>query len=164
MTTATTFFPVSGANESSKRSSVPDASVSHPTHFFLRNQQTFSHFPCCSSPQLPAQGEHGEDHISTETFSDYNSGQFSDEKNEDDLGLRDILVNQLQDNEFKNMDNDGYILRDYLPNAHYDIQDMPAFDGREEEELPTTDAGNVALYMISRVNKLHSVLIYVLLN
>ncbi len=42
------------------------------------------------------------------------------------------------------VDNDGYILGDYLTNAHYDIQDMPAcdiFDGREEEQLPTTDAG-----------------------
>ncbi len=65
------------------------------------------------------------------------------------------------------MDNDGYILGDYLTNAHYDIQDMSAcdiFDGREEEQLPTTDAGNVALSMVSRVNKLHSVPIHVLLN
>ena len=27
----------------------------------------------------------------------------------------------------------------------------------EEEQLPTTDAGNVALSMVSRVNELHSV-------
>ncbi len=43
------------------------------------------------------------------------------------------------------MDNDGYILGDYLTNAHYDTEDMPAcdiFDGHEEEPLPTTDAGN----------------------
>jgi hypothetical protein len=65
------------------------------------------------------------------------------------------------------MDNGGYILGDYLTNAYYDIQDMPAcdiFDGREEEQLPTTDAGNVALSMVSCVNELHSVPIHVLLN
>jgi hypothetical protein len=95
MTTATTFSPVSGANESSKRSSVPDASVSHRNQQILRNQQTYSHFSRCSSPQLPTQGKHGEDHISTETFSDCNSGQFSNEENEDDLGLHDTLDNQL---------------------------------------------------------------------
>ncbi len=52
------------------------------------------------------------------------------------------------------MDNDGYILGDYLTNAHYDIEDMPAYDifvGREEEQLPTIDAGNVALSMVSRM-------------
>ncbi len=46
------------------------------------------------------------------------------------------------------MDNDGYILGAYLTNAHYDIQDMLACDifvGHEEELLPTTDGGNVAL-------------------
>jgi hypothetical protein len=46
------------------------------------------------------------------------------------------------------MDNDRYILGDYLTNAHYGIQNMPACDisdGHEEEELPTTDAGNDAL-------------------
>jgi hypothetical protein len=50
------------------------------------------------------------------------------------------------------MDNNGY---------------MPAcdiFDGREEEQLPTTDAGNVALSMVSCVNELHSVPNHVLLN
>ena len=86
-----------------------------------------------------------------ETFSDCDSGQLSDEGNEDDLGLCDILVNRLQDNEFNDMDNDGYILGDFLTNAHYDIQDMPACDifvGHEEEQLPTTDAGNVALSMV----------------
>ena len=65
------------------------------------------------------------------------------------------------------MDNDGYILGDYLTNPHYGIEDMPAcdiFDGREEELLPTTDAGNVALSMISRVNELHRVPIHVLMN
>ena len=97
---------------------------------------------------MPSQGGHGELDIAIETFSDCDRGQLSDEGNDDDLGLRDILVNRLQDNEFNDMDNDGYILGDYLTNAHYDIQDMPAcdiFDGREEEQLPTTDAGNVAL-------------------
>ena len=65
------------------------------------------------------------------------------------------------------MDNDGYILGDYLTNAHYDTEDMPAydlFDGYDEEPLPTTDAGNVALSMISRVNELHRVPIHVLMN
>ena len=117
---------------------------------------------------MPSQGGHGEDDIAMETFSDCDSGQLSDEGNEDDLGLRDILVNRLQDNEFNDMDNDGYILGDYLTNAHYDIQDMPACDTfvgcEEEEQLPTTDAGNVALSMVSRVNELHSVPIHVLLN
>ncbi len=133
----------------------------------MRNRHTCSHCPCCSSPQLPTKGEHGEDDIATETFSDCNSGELINEENEDDLGLRDILVNQLQDNEFNNMDNDGYILGDYLTNAHYDIEDMPAcdiFDGREEEPLPTMDAGNVALSMISRVNELHRVPIHVHMN
>jgi len=105
----------------------------------LRNQQTCSHCPCCSSPQLPTQGKHGEDDIATETFSDCNSGQLTNEENEDDLGLRDILVNRLQDNDFNNMDNDGYILGDYLTNPHYGIKDMPAcdiFDGREENRFP----------------------------
>ncbi len=54
-----------------------------------------------------------------------------------------------------------------LTNAHYDIKDMPAcdiFDGRVEEPLLTTDVGNVALSMISRVNKLHRVPIHVLMN
>jgi hypothetical protein len=40
------------------------------------------------------------------------------------------------------MDNDSYILGDYLTKAHYDIQDMPACDifvGREEEQLPTSE-------------------------
>jgi hypothetical protein len=124
---------------------------------------------------VPSQDKHGENDIAMleqrmsknsntlcydETFSDCDSGQLPDEENEDDIGLRNILVNQLQDNEFNNMDNDGYILGDYLTNAHYDIQDMPAcdiFEGREEEQLPTTDAGNVALSMVSRVNKLHTV-------
>jgi len=44
---------------------------------------------------------------------------------------------------------------------------MPACDifvGREEEQLPTTDAENVALSMVSRVNELHSVPIHILLN
>ncbi len=71
---------------------------------------------------MPSQGGHGEDDIAIETFSDCDSGQLSDEGNEDDLGLRDILFNRLQDNEFNDMDNDGYILGDYLTNAHYDIQ------------------------------------------
>jgi hypothetical protein len=65
------------------------------------------------------------------------------------------------------MDNEDYILGDYLTNAHYDIEDMPAsdiFDGCEEEPLPTTDAGNVALLMISHVNELHSVPIHVVMN
>ncbi len=157
---------------------------------------------------MPSQGEHGDDDIVIETFSDCNSGHLSDEGNEDelglrdilvtnrlqdndinnmdnddyilgdylmsdegnedDLGLRDILVNRLQDNEINDMDNDGYILGDYLTNAHYDFQDMPACDmivGHEEEEqLPTTDAGNVALSMVSCVNELLSVPIHVLLN
>jgi hypothetical protein len=85
----------------------------------------------------------------------------------DDLGVHNILVNRLQDNEFNNMDNGSYILGDYLTNAHYDIEYMPAcdiFDGHEEEPPPTTDAVNVALWMISRVNKLHSVPIHVLMN
>ncbi len=38
------------------------------------------------------------------------------------------------------------------------------FDGHEEEPLPTMDAGNVALSMISHVNKLHRVPIHVLMN
>ncbi len=38
------------------------------------------------------------------------------------------------------------------------------FAGREEEQLPTTDAGNFALSIVSRVNELHSVPIHVLLN
>ena len=116
---------------------------------------------------MPSQGGHGELDIAIETFSDCDRGQLSDEGNDDDLGLRDILVDRLQENEFNDMDNDGYILGDYLTNSHYDIQDMPAcdiFDGREEEQLPTTDAGNVALSMVSRVNELHSVPIHVLLN
>jgi hypothetical protein len=65
------------------------------------------------------------------------------------------------------MDNDGYILGDYLTNAHYDTKDMPTcdiFGGHDEEPLPTTDAGNVALSMISRVNELHRVPIHVLMN
>ncbi len=44
---------------------------------------------------------------------------------------------------------------------------MPAcdiFDGYDEEPLPATDAGNVALLMISCVNKLHRVPILVLMN
>ncbi len=65
------------------------------------------------------------------------------------------------------MDNDGYILGDYLTNAHYDIEDMPAcdiFDGHEEEPLPATDAGIVVLSMISCVSVLHRVPIHVLMN
>jgi hypothetical protein len=38
------------------------------------------------------------------------------------------------------------------------------FAGHEEEPLPTKDAGNVVLSMISRVNKLHRVAIHVLMN
>ncbi len=37
------------------------------------------------------------------------------------------------------MDNVGYILGDYLTNAHYDINYIPAcdiFDGREENRFP----------------------------
>jgi hypothetical protein len=93
---------------------------------------------------VPSQGGHGELDIAIETFSDCDRGQLSDEGSDDDLGLRDILVDRLQENEFNDMDNDGYILGDYLTNSHYDIQDMPAydiFDGREKEQLPTTDAG-----------------------
>jgi len=77
---------------------------------------------------VPSQGGHGELDIAIETFSDCDRGQLSDEGNDDDLGLHDILVNRLQDNEFNDMDNDGYILGDYLTNSHYDIQDMPACD------------------------------------
>ncbi len=65
------------------------------------------------------------------------------------------------------MDNDGYILGDYLTNTHCDIEDMPTcdiFDGHEEEPLPTMNAGNVALSMISCVNELHRVPIHVLMN
>ncbi len=56
---------------------------------------------------MPSQGGHGKDDIAMETFSDCDSGQLSDEGNDDDLGLFDILVNRLQDNEFNDMDNDG---------------------------------------------------------
>jgi len=42
---------------------------------------------------VPSQVGHGEDDIAIETFSDCDSGRLSDEGNEDDLGLRDILVN-----------------------------------------------------------------------
>jgi hypothetical protein len=48
---------------------------------------------------MPSQGGHGELDIAIETFSDCDRGQLSDEGNDDDLGLRDILVNRLQENE-----------------------------------------------------------------
>jgi hypothetical protein len=52
---------------------------------------------------VPSQGGHGELDIAIETFSDCDRGQLSKEKNDDDLGLRNILVNRLQDNEFNRL-------------------------------------------------------------
>jgi hypothetical protein len=52
---------------------------------------------------VPSQGGHGELDIAIETFSDCDRGQLSDEKNDDDLGLRDILDTRLQDKEFNRL-------------------------------------------------------------
>jgi hypothetical protein len=46
------------------------------------------------SHPVPSQGGHGELDIAIETFSDCDRGQLSDEGNDDNLGLRNILLSR----------------------------------------------------------------------